>query len=329
VLTIERQGGNPFSEDDLLVAEACAALVGPVLAMKQRSRRLLSGRLPDAIGAGLKAVLGPRRPALKLLVLAVAGFLVFLIMYRGTFRVSADAVLEGAVQRAAVAPFNGFIAEAPVRAGDLVEQGELLAALDDKDLRLEELRWQSEHEKLKQERRRAVAERDRAQIRLISAQIGQTEAQLRLTGEQLARTRVLAPIAGLVLSGDLSQRLGTPVSKGEVLFEIAPLAGYRVILDVDERDIRYIEPGQRGRLLLAGGAGEGLEFRVTNVTAVSQPGEGRNRFRVDATLDAGALAVRPGMEGVGKIGVDERSLAWIWTRRLVEWLRVFVWEWTP
>jgi hypothetical protein len=35
------------------------------------------------------------------------------------------------------------------------------------------------------------------------------------------------------------------------------------------------------------------------------------------------------MEGVGKIEVGERRLIWIWTRRTVHWVRMFVWSWWP
>ena len=44
-------------------------------------------------------------------------------------------------------------------------------------------------------------------------------------------------------------------------------------------------------------------------------------------LDGGADAIRPGMEGVGKIGVDRRKLAWIWTHALIDRLRLALWTW--
>jgi multidrug resistance efflux pump len=50
------------------------------------------------------------------------------------------------VQRAAVAPFQGYVADAPVRAGQTVAAGDLLATLDDRDLALERVRWASEQE---------------------------------------------------------------------------------------------------------------------------------------------------------------------------------------
>jgi hypothetical protein len=35
------------------------------------------------------------------------------------------------------------------------------------------------------------------------------------------------------------------------------------------------------------------------------------------------------MEGVGKIEAGERTLLWIWTHRLVDWVRVAWWRYLP
>ena len=42
-----------------------------------------------------------------------------------------------------------------------------------------------------------------------------------------------------------------------------------------------------------------------------------------------ASALRPGMEGVAKVWVGERPLAWTWTRRLMDWIRLTGWRWMP
>ena len=65
------------------------------------------------------------------------------------------------------------------------------------------------------------------------AQIEQAEAQLALVEEQLSRARLVAPFDGFIVVGDLSQSLGSPVERGDVLFEVAPLDGFRVVLEVD------------------------------------------------------------------------------------------------
>lgn len=35
------------------------------------------------------------------------------------------------------------------------------------------------------------------------------------------------------------------------------------------------------------------------------------------------------MEGVGKITIDRRPLAWIWTHDAMEWVRLKLWAWLP
>ncbi len=337
VLTFERRASDrPFSEADLTMAETVAALVGPVLELKRRNRRWVAGRILDGTLHVLGILLGPRRLSWKLLALALIGLGVAAATVKAPFRVQAEAVLRGEVQRAAVAPFAGYIDAAPLRAGDPVAAGDLLARLDETDLRLEELRWRSEIDRLMAQSRDALAQYDRTQLALLEAQIEQARAQLRLTEARLARSRILAPIDGLIVSGDLSQRLGAPVQAGEVLFEVAPLDAFRIDIWLDERDLRFVTPGQAGRLVLTGDPGDGRPLRLSRITPVAEPREGINSFRLEAALvadpDSGAdelARLRPGMEGVVKIDVEDALLSWIWTRRLTDWVRRTLWVWMP
>ena len=52
-------------------------------------------------------------------------------------------------------------------------------------------------------------------------------------------------------------------------------------------------------------------------------------FRVEARLDGLHTGLRPGMDGVAKIDIGERSLLWIWTHSALEWLRMAWWAWVP
>ena len=136
-------------------------------------------------------------------------------------------------------------------------------------------------------------------------------------------------VDGIVVSGDLSQLLGAPVEQGKLLFEIAPLDEYRVILQVDERDIAQLKVGQRGELALSGLPHERLPFVVSQIAPVSTPDEGRNSFRVEAQIEHPSQRLRPGMEGVGKVEIGRRRLLWVWTHNLVDWLRLAAWNWLP
>ncbi len=147
--------------------------------------------------------------------------------------------------------------------------------------------------------------------------------------DNLLRTRLIAPFGGIVVRGDLSQSMGSPVERGDVLFELAPVEGFRIILEVDERDISEVAVGQRGYLTLSALPGQPLPLLVERITPVATADDGRNFFRVDAKLEEPTRALRPGMEGVAKIDVGQRRLIWIWTHSLVDWVRLWIWTWLP
>ena len=236
-------------------------LLGPVLEMKRRDDRWLITKTAESLRNLVMKFIGPRHYATKLIGLLLGGLFVFLSLAEGDYRVTADAVLEGAVQRVMVAPINGFISEAQARAGDVVKQDQVLFSIDDRDLRLEYLKWSSQKEQVDRRYRDALAARNRSEVNIFKAQLDQAEAQLDLLEEQIARTQVAAPFDGIVVSGDLSQRLGSPVSRGEVLVSIAPLNAYRVVLKVDERRIADLKQGQVGQLILKALPQDQFSFR--------------------------------------------------------------------
>jgi len=196
-------------------------------------------------------------------------------------------------------------------------------------LKLERLKWSTEKEQLTKQYHEAMAKHDRAQITVTRTKIDQSEAQLGLIDEQLSRTRVTAPFNGLIMSGDLSQSLGAPVERGQELFKVAPLDAYRVIVEVDEKDIIHIQVGQKSELVLPSMPGEALSFVVNKITPVSSAKEGKNFFRVEANMEMHSERLRPGMEGIGKVTIDRRRLIWVWTHEAIDWVRLQLWRWMP
>ncbi|MBL8385603.1 MAG: HlyD family efflux transporter periplasmic adaptor subunit [Burkholderiales bacterium] len=322
----------PFSGEDRETLETLALAIAPVLALRLTAEESLIAHARRAWQRLARRITDTTHPGAKLAALVLALLLLGLWLYPADFRVASPSIVEGAVQRVAVAPFQGYIRDAPARAGDVVRAGQVLATLEDKDLRLERARWDAELEVALRKEREAMANADRVALRLASAQANQARAQLDLTLEKLRRVQIVAPFDGVVVRGDLTQELGSPVEQGKVLFEIAPLDAWRVIVKVDERDIAHVREGATGDLVLASLPGQSFPLKVRRVTPVSVAEEGRNYFRVEAEVAAdavkGAVKMRPGMEGVAKIGAGQGSPLWIWTRRFVDWVRLKWWEWS-
>ncbi len=328
-LCFERLPGETFDEQTVELCDAVASVVGPMLAEKKQNDRLILLKLRDSIMEQARRLFGPEYFGRKLTASVIGIVMLFFAFATGDYRVTSPAVLEGLVQRTIAAPFQGYIASQEVRAGEIVSKGQLLATLDDRDLALERLRWSTTHRQRLAEYDQALAARERAEANIVSAQIDQATAQMAMLDEQLARTRITAPFDGLIVTGDLSQSVGTTVDRGEELFKIAPLEAYRVILEVDEGDIADIRPGQTGALRITSVPDEQLTYTVERVTPIAEQADGRNYFRVEATLQQSSEFVRPGMGGIAKTDVDERLLIRIWTDKIFDWMRLALWKWLP
>jgi len=329
VLTFERPQGEFFDQTEVDLCDCVVTAVGPMLVELRRREQPLIKTIAAATGSELKRYIGAGYYGRKLAVAIALILVVFFSFAKGDYRVTAEARLEGLVQRAIVGSFNGYVLNQHVRAGDLVKTGQLLAALDDKDLKLERLGWEATRQQHLAEYARALAEHNRAEANIVKAQIEQAVAQKELLDEQIKRAELRAPFDGLVVSGDLSQSIGTSVQRGEVLFEIAPLDAYRVILDVDESDISEITEGQMGSLVISSIPDEAQALVVEKITPISNAREGRNVFQVEARLQETSARLRPGMEGIGKISIEKRHLIWIVTHKITDWLRLWFWEWLP
>jgi RND family efflux transporter MFP subunit len=293
----------------------------------RRDDRWLIARLADSIERQGSLLFGPGHWGRKLAVAGAVVMAAFAYFATGMYSVTGEAEIEGRIQRSVVATFNGFIKEAPARPGDTVSEGQTLAVLDDSDLVLERLRWVTERQRKVFERERAIGERNRADVNITSAEIEEAEAQVKLVDEELSRTRITAPFAGVVVSGDLAQEIGAPVQRGQVLFEVAPLDSYRVAIEVDESQIGDIHVGQSGRLVVTSLPNDVFPLTVSKMTPVAKAHDGHNFFRVEARLNDAAPQLRPGMRGAAKLDVDDRRLVWIWGRSFLNWVALFAWRW--
>jgi len=322
VVVLERD--TSFGLEDIVQLETSATLIGALL-----ERKVLRTR--EQLGSAYWRFMPTERWKRILGITVSLVLLGFLMLGVTTHQVVGKARLEGAIQRAVVSPFQGYVAESNVRAGETVKTGELLAKLKEDELRLEFRKWVSQRNEYDRQYRKALSSLNHSEAKIFRSQVSQAEAEIELIEMQLAQTELKAPFDGVVIEGDLSQLLGTPVERGEVLFKISPLNHYRVVIEIDERDIPEIVLGDKGMLTLSALPGGALPFVVRHIASVSKSeGEGIF-FRVEADLsDSNALAsLRPGMEGIGKVNVGSASRLWVWTRRLVNWAQLLAWKWLP
>lgn len=323
VLCVERQA-TPWGPADLDALEHLAGLAGPVLQLMQLNERALPRRAADAWRTWWRA---SDRQAQRRFALASGLLLAALALWPQAWQVGGHARLEGAVQRVLVAPADGFLRQVHARPGQAVKAGQVLVELADQDLLLAQQRWESQLAQFDSAYATANARADRAQQVMQQARAAEAEAQLALVQMQLARGRIEAPFDGLVVQGDLSQQLGAPLAKGAELMTVAPADRFRVVVEVDERDIAAVAVGQPGQLALSALPWDSLPLRVTRVSPMASALDGRNVFEVEAELLARDASLRPGLQGRAQLTVGRQPPLWGWARRLATTLRAGWWAW--
>lgn len=328
-ITIEHNDKTFFDEKNKLLCQQIALVIGPLLDIKRKENEWIGSKVVRSAQCQLQKLVGKDNYGRKLGALTAVTFVLFFMFFTSTYRVPADATVEGQVQRHVAAAIDGYITESYVTAGDVVDKGQVLFTLDNRDLKLEQIKWHGKLAQLQQQYIDALTQRNHTQVGVLQAQLDQANAQLNLIAEKLNRTQAVAPFSGVIVKGDLSQELGSPVERGQSLMQISPLDQYRIILNVDEKDISHISVGQKGDLTLSALSRNRYPFAVKKITPLSDASEGVNRFQVEAELDSKLDALRPGMQGVGKIEIGDRNLFWILTHRMFDWIRIWIWSWWP
>lgn len=326
-VTLLKSGPEPLDRDQITRCENLVCLAGPILELKRDAERPWHQRLRGSLRTVTKALFGSGHWRLKGLIAASAALLAALTLLPVGYYVNAPARLEGAVQAALVAPMDGFLRHANVRPGDRVAANQVLAELSQEELLLERRKWESAHAQHDNAAPAALARADRGQFIISQAKADEARAQMDLIDTLLVRSRIVAPFDGMVIEGDLTQSLGAPVQRGEVLMVVAPAGEFRLIVEVDERDIAALRAGQNGELALGAVTERTFDFVVERVTPVANAHDGRNYFEVVARLDSDQASLQPGLRGVARISAGERTFAWIWTHGVIDWLSVKLWSW--
>lgn len=322
ILLLDRRGANKFSAEECERLAAEGQLLGALIDLAEAAERDPVTRTKRIFGAVLPGSGKTKIAAFVALttVLAVAAF-------PTTTRITAESKIEGELQRALVAPMETYLDEVHVLAGQTVETGDLLATFATEDLSLERLKWQSERARKLKAKRDAAARQERAKLGVLDAEIAQANAEISLVESKIARRELRAPVDGVIVSGDLSQRLGSPVEKGEVLFEIVPGGSYQLAVLLDEQDSKTVEVGQLGHLKLNAFPDSTMPIEIVRVTPVNEITPSGNYFVAYAALKDATLSIKPGMRGVSKIDVGTRAAVLNWTESFRRWWSLKIWQW--
>jgi multidrug efflux pump subunit AcrA (membrane-fusion protein) len=325
VCTLERRG-EPFGEAELRLLRLCCDQTVPRLDDLKRQDRWFGAKLATYARGKLAALIGFEHTWAKVLAVLVAVALALFCFLPVTYRLEAPVILKTDDVSYLTAPYDGYIAEVHARVGDELAAGDTLLVMDRSDLFLEEAALAAEQNRYQRELEKARADQALADMRISQALLEQASARLDRVRHKLSQAVIRAPAVATVVEGDQMERVGSPVSQGDILFRLGRTDEIYAELEVPEAEIHLVAPPMDGEISLASRPEETFRIDVVRAepSAVARP-EG-NVFLVRCDLPEGHAAWwRPGRTGVGKLNAGDRTLLWIFTHRTVDFLRLHLW----
>ena len=210
-----------------------------------------------------------------------------------------SATLEAEAEAEVVARASGIVESLAVEEGDTVSAGDVLARLDDDQLRIEVTRAKANMDKLTADFARAkqvYAEKiisleafDRIRFDLQAAKAAYDLAQL-----NLKYSTIRAPITGVVSARHI--KVGNLVNVNTPAFHIIKFDPLLAVLHVPEREIYKLKKQQTADLSFDAYPGETFTGVVTRINPVVDPGTGTVKVTVEMN-DSAQPKLKPGMFG--------------------------------
>jgi multidrug efflux pump subunit AcrA (membrane-fusion protein) len=351
VLTVERKADKPFTLQEIESLRLTCDLLTARLVDMYENDRWIGVKALRATRRVLAWALKPQHTWAKAAAIAVGAFIAFSVLVDGTFHVEAPFVIEAVTKQTISVPFDARLEKVYVDVNDPVMSPQTAATVDGLNalsplvpilpverprsilakLDTMDLEFQLANAKAQVAASRTEAANYRQQLgksgeaSSADLQADAAQANVDLYEWQIKHATITSPIDGRIFSGDLKGKEGTQLRKGDTLFEIGK-DQVRAELSVPEDQITEVKIGQKGVLKASSYPGRPVHFTVDTIYPMATVVSGKNIFKVRITLDAKeAAGFMPGIEGLAKVDVTHAKYAWIWTHRMINWVRMKLW----
>jgi len=265
--------------------------------------------------------------------MAAVGVFVLLPLWRES--TSGRFVLEAADRAVIRAQVPGTVTAVYVDEGQMVSRGAVLAQLRNLPLTSKFARTDADYQTSSLEFN--TAESHYADTGAVLAKRDQLAQQTRLLASETANLELKSPISGIVTTPRIADRLGTFVTEGTEVAEVADTTTMRARIYVSEYDMHKYRPDAHGRLHVDGILGKWDAGNVQVSAASSEIAPGLidlSKFRgmrpptfyeMDLIVGNPDGRLKPGMVGAGRVYGQRRSLAGFAYREIAAFLGRKVW----
>jgi multidrug efflux pump subunit AcrA (membrane-fusion protein) len=170
----------------------------------------------------------------------------------------------------------------------------------------------------------------REEIEGAEAEMARLDVERRHLEETLQRLAIVSPIAGVVTTPKLKERVGEHVPQGALITKIHELNTIKAQIAIPEKEIADARLGQPVVVKARAMPEETFSGRVISVSpTASKPDDvlGQRTVLVTTEIDNHQLRLRPEMSGHAKIYCGTRRIGELMMRRLARYVTVEFWSW--
>ena len=236
------------------------------------------------------------------------------------YRPKRTCTIEPAFRNFVTAPADGVLKETYFRPGDRVEQGDLLAKLDEEHLQNEIASSEAQLATANKKRDVALAARSGGELRI--AQHEQQIAKLKIEHLKslLSKTEIIAPASGIIVHGDWDGAEGMPFERGQTLFELSPLDRYLAKIQLQPDDLDRVAIGTEVVLASTSLLSDKISGEISRIDPIASTSKEHCFFEAEVEL-APNSQLRPGLELSATLRMGNRLLVWQLFQKPMLWLK--------
>ncbi|HPF27520.1 MAG: efflux RND transporter periplasmic adaptor subunit [Steroidobacteraceae bacterium] len=225
-----------------------------------------------------------------------------LATYTGT------ATLEAEADADIIAKVGGEVLSVLVEEGDRVKNNQLLARLDDRQLRLQAAQARATLAKAQRDYARQVELHDKGLVARgafegLKFDLDNLQAAHDLARLSLSHTEIRAPFAGIITQRHI--RVGQTVQAGASMLRVTDPTPLKASVFVPERELARLQIGQRAGVQIDALAGKQFPATVTLVAPIVDAATAT--FKVTLEVDDAGGELKPGMFARVGIVFDRRT----------------------
>ncbi len=337
VVTLERRADHPLTLEEVEAIRLTCDLSAARMVDLSKTDRWFGARAASATRSALAKVLSPKHTWVKLIAILLIAAVVFLAVAKGTYVSEGSFVVQSPTHRVISAKTSGDLREVFHERGDRVRAGETLARLDTGMLEQElaDALANRQDYLVAAEDARSKGGEHVGEAQVLMAKVKAAEARIAILRRQIADANITSPIDGTVVEGELERLEDKLIEKGQQLYQVADLSTLRAEIAIPEDQIAEVEQAYsqaraRGEDLTGELSAKQFPhlrvgFKVREISPVATQVENQNVYQVRVELDRRPEWMMLGMEGVAQVHIGRRSYVYIWTRKLVNWVRMKLW----